>query len=56
MLGSVRRAVTEVLNGYLGAPELAAGIGDYIVAPALGDDAGVLGAILLAEQAAAAGA
>jgi fructokinase len=54
MLAAVRRQVRELLGGYLQAPELGPGIGDYIVAPALGADAGVLGAIVLAERAAAA--
>jgi len=54
MLGSVRRQVAELLGGYLEAEELGAAIGDYIVAPALGADAGVLGAIALAERAARA--
>ncbi|HEY1776833.1 MAG TPA: ROK family protein [Solirubrobacteraceae bacterium] len=53
MLAAVRRQVTALLNGYVDADELGPGIGDYIVAPALGDDAGVLGAIVLAERAAA---
>jgi fructokinase len=52
MLGSVRRQTVELIGGYLQAGELGAGIADYIVAPALGDDAGVLGAIVLAERAA----
>lgn len=53
MLASVRRQLAELLNGYVDAPELGAAIDDYVVAPALGGDAGVLGALVLAEQAAA---
>ena len=52
MLASVRRQTAELLNGYLQVEELASGIEDYLVAPALGPDAGVLGGILLAQQAA----
>jgi fructokinase len=54
MLAAVRRQVATLLNGYLDVAELGPRIADYIVAPALGDDAGVLGAIVLAERAAAA--
>jgi fructokinase len=42
LLPLVRRKLKEMLNGYVQAPE--------IVAPALGDNAGVLGAIALAQQ------
>jgi fructokinase len=51
MLGLVRREVQQMINGYLQMPQLSAGIDDYIVLPGLGDRAGVLGAIALAEQA-----
>lgn len=37
--------------GYLPAPQLAGAVEDYLVAPALGDRAGVLGAISLAAEA-----
>jgi len=37
-------------NGYLTASELGRDIGDFIVPPALGDDAGVLGALALAQE------
>ncbi len=51
LLQLVRVRVRELLCGYVDVPELssAAGIEQYIVAPALGDDAGVLGAIKLAQ-------
>ena len=50
MLGLVRSRVVDLLAGYLDAPELTrAGIEAYLVPPALGDDAGVLGAIALAQ-------
>ena len=50
MLGLVRERVVELLAGYLDTPLLRSeGIESYLVAPALGDDAGVLGAIALAQ-------
>ena len=45
----VRRAVRDRLNGYLDTPELA-DLDSYIVPPALGNRAGIAGALLLAEQ------
>ncbi len=48
----IRRQVCALLNGYIRAPELIECIEEYIVPPALGDDAGVLGAIALGERAA----
>ncbi len=51
MLEAVRAEVRNQLNGYLQVPALKDGIGRYIVAPGLGDRAGVLGAIALGEQA-----
>jgi fructokinase len=44
--------VQDLLNGYVQAPEILAQIDRYIVPPALGDRAGVLGAIALAHEAA----
>jgi fructokinase len=49
----VRRRVQELLAGYIDSPELDAGIDGFIVPPALGDQAGVLGAIELARLATA---
>ena len=50
MLGFVRNRVVELLGGYLDTPLLRAdGIESFLVPPALGDDAGVLGAIALAQ-------
>ena len=54
MLSLVRAEVQRMVNGYLQIPQLNAAIDDYIVLPGLGDRAGVLGAIALAEQAASA--
>jgi fructokinase len=51
LLPSVRRRVGELANGYFDTPELRDGINGYIVAPALGDKAGVLGAVELARLA-----
>jgi fructokinase len=45
----VRHEVQELLNNYLQVSELHAQLDDYIVPPALGDQAGVLGAIALAH-------
>ena len=47
----VRRDVRAALRGYVVSSALEAGIDEYIVAPLLGDDAGVCGAIALALQA-----
>ncbi len=49
LLPLVRRRVSDLACGYFDAPELDEGIDDYIVAPALGDRAGVLGALELAR-------
>lgn len=51
LLGAVRAATARRLNGYVTA--LAGNLADYIVAPALGDDAGLIGALALAQRAAA---
>lgn len=50
LLPLVRRQVQELLNGYIRAPEILQGIDDYVVAPHLGKQAGVLGALAFAEQ------
>ena len=46
----IRKRVRELLNGYLVAPQLGDAIDTFIVPPALGTDAGVLGAIALAND------
>jgi fructokinase len=51
LLPLVRARVRELLAGYIVAPALADGVDEYIVGPALGDRAGVLGAIELARLA-----
>jgi fructokinase len=54
LLPMVRTRLRELLAGYLAAPELTEpdGVERYIVAPQLGDRAGVIGAIELARDAA----
>jgi fructokinase len=46
----VRHEVQALLNGYIQSPEIVEWIDQYIVPPALGDQAGVLGAIALAQM------
>lgn len=48
----VREHVGRILNGYIQAPAILEHIDQYIVPPGLGNRAGVLGAIALAERAA----
>jgi fructokinase len=52
LLPLVRIRVQVLASGYFDVPELGEGIDDYIVRPALGDRAGVLGAFELARRAA----
>ena len=47
----VRKQVKSLLNGYVQSPAILTDIDQYIVPPGLGNQAGVLGAIALAEQA-----
>jgi fructokinase len=49
LLPMVGSRLRELMAGYLDTPMLGARIDSYVVAPALGDDAGVLGAIALAQ-------
>jgi fructokinase len=53
LLSRVRERLRELLAGYFDAAELRDEIGDFVVPPGLGDHAGVLGAIALAQEAAA---
>ena len=55
LLPMVRRKVLEELNGYVQAADILQHIDSYIVSPSLGDRAGVLGAIALAQRAEATG-
>ena len=52
LLPLIRGRVRELLARYIAAPELQESIDDFVVAPGLGERAGVLGAIELAKQAA----
>lgn len=51
LIEGVRRQVEVRLGGYLQHPRLTPGLSDYIVAPGLGDDAGITGAIELGRRA-----
>jgi fructokinase len=55
LLPLVRKQVSELLAGYISAPELDGELDDYVVTPALGDRAGVLGSLELARNFARAG-
>lgn len=46
----VRKELTQLLNGYIRARALADEVDQYVVPPQLGKRAGVLGAMVLAEQ------
>jgi fructokinase len=50
LMARVRGCLRELLGGYLESPLLAERIDEYVVAPDLGDDAGVLGAIAMAQE------
>lgn len=47
----IRSKVTRLLNGYLQVPEITRKTDTYIVAPGLGDKAGLLGALALGQGA-----
>lgn len=51
LLPMIRGEVTTLLAGYVRAPALLDGVGAYVVPPALGERAGVLGAMALALDA-----
>ncbi len=50
LLPQVQQQVQALLNDYIKAPAIVHNIEHYIVSPALGKQAGVLGAIALAER------
>ena len=50
LLPLIRAEVQTLLNGYIQSPEILERIEQYIVPPALGGQAGVLGAMALAER------
>jgi fructokinase len=47
----LRRALPQLLNRYIQAPELLESVSEFIVPPELGNLSGVLGALVLAERA-----
>jgi fructokinase len=51
LLAMVRERLRALNAGYLDTPALSADVDSYLVGPELGDRAGVLGAIVLAEEA-----
>jgi len=51
LIEAVRQQTAAKLNGYVRHPRLDEGLESYIVTPGLGDDAGITGAIALAQQA-----
>jgi fructokinase len=55
LLPKVHRALQDVLNDYVHLPELLDRIDDYVVPAALGQEAGLYGALVLAERALAVG-
>ncbi len=54
LIAALRRLTEERLAGYVTHPALDPGLAHYIAAPALGDDAGIRGAIELGRRALAA--
>ena len=52
LFSKVRRQVQAILHGYIQAPAILEDIDNYIVPPGLGNRAGVLGAIALAQSVA----
>lgn len=51
LLEALRRETERRLGGYISAPQLDPGLERYIVAPGLGDQAGITGAVLLGKSA-----
>lgn len=51
LLPLVRAELLTLLNGYVQTPSILEGIDGYVVPPALGDRAGVIGALVLADSA-----
>ena len=43
----IRKKVVQLLNGYIQTESILKNIDEYIVPPALGEDAGILGALAL---------
>lgn len=53
LFGMIRKELARLLNGYIQAREITEEMERFVQAPKLGRNAGVLGALMLAEQAAA---
>lgn len=51
LIPALRKATEARLAGYIKAPQLDPGLERYIVAPGLGDEAGIIGAIALGRKA-----
>lgn len=51
LLPLIHKQVRQYLNNYIKSPEIIQTIEEYIVLPALGNQAGIMGAIALAKQA-----
>ncbi len=52
LIEALRRHTRDLIGGYIDHPMLAGDLSDYLVPPALGDDAGITGAVALAMRAA----
>lgn len=51
LIGQIRQELKGLLNGYVRATEVMRDMDQYVVPPQLGTRAGVLGGLVLAEQA-----
>jgi fructokinase len=51
LFGMIREDLERLLNGYVRAKELMENLNHYVIPPKLGDRSGVIGALVLAEQA-----
>jgi len=52
LLPAIRSTLAARLGGYVGHPALRDGLGGFVVAPALGGESGITGALILASRAA----
>ena len=52
LLPMIRSQVRERLNSYMAVPQITTNINQYVVSPQLGNKAGIMGAFVLAQQAA----
>ena len=55
LIGLIRERTGEQLGGYAASPDLLGGLSDYVAGTALGQDAGLLGAVALGLRAAGEG-